>query len=123
MSLSCGRRFLLTLSAAALLVTAAANAATYRTTVRATLRTSSDAQSASLATLPGGTEVDVSSCSKSWCKASWNGRHGWIARRAVIPAKSQQPSSGRGYRKCYPIQWFTKEVLTVRKPNRDKRSL
>ena len=80
------------------LLASAADAATYLTKLRTPLYASPSATSVWLAALPAGVAVDVSSCSKTWCSATWNGKHGWIARRDLEPAKSQQQRTGRGYK-------------------------
>jgi len=80
------------------LIASAADAATYLTTLRTPLHGSPSATSVWLAALPAGVAVEVSSCSKTWCSGTWNGKHGWIARRDVKPAMSRQQSTRRGYK-------------------------
>lgn len=58
------------------LLASAADAATYLTTLRTPLHASPSATSVWVAALPAGVAVEVSSCSKAWCSATWNGRHG-----------------------------------------------
>jgi hypothetical protein len=84
-------------SLALFLLDSAAYAATYVTTLRTPLYASPSVTSVWLAALPAGVAVEGSSCSKSWCSATWSGQHGRIARRDLKPAKSQQ-SAGPGYR-------------------------
>ena len=79
-------------------IASVADAATYLTTLRTPLQASPSAKSAWVAALPAGVAVEVSSCSQSWCSATWSGRHGWIARRDLKPARSPRKSTGRGYR-------------------------
>src|SRR3954454_23523564 len=80
------------------LLASAADAATYLTTLRTPLYASPSAKSVRLAAVPAGGAGEVSSCSNTWCSATWSGKHGWIAHRDLNPAKSRQQSTGRGYR-------------------------
>jgi len=79
------------------LLASAADAATYLTTLRTPLYASPSAKSAWLAALPAGVAVEVSFCSKTWCSATWSGKHGWIAYHDLRPTKSRQQSTSRGY--------------------------
>src|SRR4051794_22952736 len=80
------------------LLASAADAATYLTTLHTPLYSSPSAKSVWLAALPAGVTIEVSSCSNTWCSATWSGKHGWVAHRDVTPAKLRQQSTRRGYR-------------------------
>src|SRR5437764_4557653 len=73
-----------------------AGAATSRTTGQVKLHASPDARSATTATLPAGAIVEVSSCSASWCRVTWQGRSGWASRRYLTSPTQQK--AGHGYR-------------------------
>jgi len=81
------------------LLASAADGATYLTTLRTPLYASPSAKSAWLAALPAGVAVEVSSCSKTWCSATWSGKQGWIAhRRAPAADTGTQTENG-----CPPL--------------------
>jgi hypothetical protein len=113
MNLSRRHRFIL--ASLVLFLASAADAATYLTTLRTPLLASPSAKSVWLAALPAGVAVEVSSCSKTWCSAEWNGKHGWIAHRDLKPAKSHQQSTGRGYRNS-DGQWVPSPQLSPNGP-------
>lgn len=114
MTLSRRLRFILG-SLALFLFAAAADAATYLTTLRTPLYASPSTKSVWLDALPAGVAVEVSSCSKSWCSAAWKSQRGWIARHHLKPAKSQQQSTGRGYRNS-DGQWIPSPQLSPNGP-------
>jgi len=113
MTLANRNRFVVAL--ALFLLASAADAATYLTTLRTPLYASPSTKSVWLAALPAGVAVEVSSCSKNWCSGAWSGQRGWIARHHLKPAKSQQQSTGHGYRNS-DGQWIPSRQLSPNGP-------
>jgi uncharacterized protein YraI len=69
---------------------------TRATVSQATLRAAPRADAAAVATIPAGAVVTVSTCSDTWCAASWSHAKGWIARR-YLGAAAKSAHHGRGY--------------------------
>ncbi len=62
-----------------------------RTTLsRAPLHVAPAARSRVVATVPPGTQLSIGTCSKTWCRASWNGANVWVARSHLSAPKSGQ---------------------------------
>jgi uncharacterized protein YraI len=69
--------------AALLVAPAAAQAATGYATATVNLRAGPGVEFARLGTIPGGDRLVVQGCLSNWCRASYAGRTGWVARSYV----------------------------------------
>jgi hypothetical protein len=82
----------LALSVALALAAPGAALAAPAETARATwMHTGADARAPIVQSLPGSAEIDVVSCGRQWCFASWRGVSGYIQAKAVIFGSEGSP--------------------------------
>ncbi|PTA68818.1 excalibur calcium-binding domain-containing protein [Deinococcus arcticus] len=88
---------LLQASALALALLGAAQAASAVTTTTANLRRAPSLSGAVVAVVPQGRLLTVA-CQGDWCRTTYQGRGGYMARSLLRPVTSSAPLSGEGTR-------------------------
>ena len=95
-------KHLMRIAALSLACLATAQAASAVTTAPANLRRQPSASGAVLRVVPGNTVITVA-CQGDWCRTSYQGRGGYVARSLTKPLVASAPLSGKGtrfYRSC-----------------------
>ena len=95
-----------------------AQAATAVTTTNANLRHSPSAAASVVRVVPRGTLLVVA-CQGSWCRSSYQGRGGYMARSLLKPVSRSAALSGPGvrfYRSCAAVRAAGKAPLRLGQP-------
>jgi hypothetical protein len=89
----------LTTAFALILCAGAADARTATTTTDLALRAAPSANTELLLTMPAGATVSVGSCTRGWCKVSWNTYSGYASQSGLtISAAPRQTAAAPGLR-------------------------
>lgn len=65
-------------------------------TVQANLRQGPATDSKVVAIIPRGSAIKITDCSNGWCRASWNGRDGYILTKSVRLAGARRTATEAG---------------------------
>eukprot|EP01037_Dinobryon_pediforme_P011891 gene11891-11983_t len=69
-----------------------ASASPAETTRTAVMRASPNARARILQVIPPNAQIDLESCGRYWCYASWRGIFGYVSARSIINLAQEAPS-------------------------------